>query len=265
VALNIADQDQDLWVWDLQRATLSRVTADPANDAAPVWTPDGQRLIFASQRDGGIFNVWWQHADGTGTAERLTTNTTTQTPTDISPDGRDLVIFENTTTRRFDLSRVSLPGKQVSALLQTPFSETNGVLSPDGRWLAYQSGQSGRSEIYVRPFPDTAAGQWVISKSGGKMPAWGGNELFFFDPDGALTRVPFDAQSSAWRAGAPSKLLEALYFTGENSITRTYDVSRNGQRFLMLKPSRSDSQSSAAALIVVQHWDEELNARAPMN
>jgi serine/threonine-protein kinase len=221
-------------------------------------------LVFASQRGGGVYNLWWQAADGTGGAERLTTNPTTQWPTSISPDGHDVVFFENTTVRRFDLLRVVLPGTQVSPLLQTPFAETNGTISLDGRWLAYQSNSSGRNEIYVRPFPNVTSGQWVVSKSGGKMPAWSANELFFFDADGALTRVPFEARSSAWHAGVATKLFDARYFTGETStISRTYDVSPDGQRFLMIKPSRTESSSAPAGLIVVQHWDKELIARAP--
>jgi hypothetical protein len=261
VAVNIAAQDQDLWVWDIARTTLSRVTADPANDTSPVWTADGRRLIFASQRDGGVYNLWWQAADGTESAERLTTNPTTQGPTSVSPDGRDLVFFEITPMSQFDLFRVVLPGVRVSPLLQTPFSETNGTISPDGRWLAYQSNSSGRQEIYVRPFPNMAAGQWVVSTSGGKMPAWSANELFFFDADGALMRVPFDVQSAAWHAGASTKLLDARYYTGGNvTIARTYDVSPDGQRLLMIKPPRIDSQSAPDGLIVVQHWDEELKA-----
>lgn len=174
------------------------------------------------------------------------------------------MFFENTTVRQFDLLRVVLPGMEVSPLLETPFGETNGTISPDGRWLVYQSNSSGRLEIYVRPFPNTTAGQWVVSKSGGKMPAWGTNELFFFDADGILTRVPFDARSAAWHAGASAKLFDGRYFTGGNTtIARTYDVSSDGQRFLMIKPSRTDAQSAPAGLIVVQHWDQELGARAP--
>jgi serine/threonine-protein kinase len=264
VAVNIADQNQDIWVWDIERSTLVRVTADPANDTSPVWTTNGQRLIFASQRDGGVYNLWWQAADGSGTAERLTTHATTQGPTSISPDGHDVVFFEITPQKQFDLSRMALAGMQVSPLIQTPFSETNGTISPDGRWLAYQSNSSGRNEIYVRPFPNTTTGQWVVSKSGGKMPAWSAGELFFFDAEGALTRVPFDARSGAWHAGASAKLFDGRYFTGGNTtIARTYDVSPDGRRFLMIKPSRSDSSSPPAGLIVVQHWDQELNTRAP--
>src|SRR4029450_10210316 len=211
------------------------LTDDQANDGAPVWTPDGHRLIFASQR-GGVYNIWWQAADGTGTAERLTTNATTQGPTSISPNGRDVVFVELTAARQFDLMRLRLPTMEVSPLLETLFGEVNGAISPDGRWLAYHSNGCGRNEIYVRPFPNVAAGQWVVSKSGGKMPAWSANQLFFFAADGGFQPVPYGARSSSWHAGAPSKLLEARYYTGGNvTISRTYDVSRDGQRFLMIK------------------------------
>jgi serine/threonine-protein kinase len=262
VAVNIAGQDQDLWVWDTERDVLTRVTADPANDAAPVWTLDGQRLIFASQRDGGIYNLWWQAADGTGNAERLTTSAVTQVPTGLSPDGGELVFFQLTPTRLFDILRLALPGKHVSSLVETAFSELNGVISPDGRWLAFQSDGSGRNEIYVRPFTGTSGGQWPVSTAGGKMPAWSGNRLMFFQADGRLMGVEFDGRNSRWHAETPAKLLDPVYFSGSAAtIARTYDVSPDGQRLLMIKPSRADSQPGSSGLIVVQHWDEELKTR----
>src|SRR4029450_6563336 len=110
------------------------LTDDQANDSGPVWTPDGHRLIFASQR-GGVYNIWWQAADGTGSAERLTTNATTQGPTSISPNGPGSVFFELTAARQFDLMRLGLSTMEVSPLLETPFSEVNCAISPDGRWL----------------------------------------------------------------------------------------------------------------------------------
>jgi len=259
IAVTIADPDQDIWVWDIDRATLTRVTSDPANDAALVWTSDGQRLIFASQRDGGIFNLWWQTADGAGTAQRLTTSANSQGPTSLSADGREVVFFENTPTRLFDISRLVLAGLHVSPLLETSFSELNGNISLDGRWLAYQSNRSGSSEIYVRPFPNTSAGQWAVSTTGGRMPVWSRNQLYFFQADGALMEVQFDGQSSRWSAGPPKKLLDALYFSGGNTqVARTYDVVPDGQRLVMIKPSRNDASSAASGLIVVEHWDEEL-------
>jgi len=259
IAVTIADPDQDIWVWDIDRATLTRVTSDPANDAALVWTSDGQRLIFASQRDGGIFNLWWQTADGAGTAQRLTTSANSQGSTSLSADGREVVFFENTPTRLFDISRLVLAGLHVSPLLETSFSELNGNISLDGRWLAYQSNRSGSSEIYVRPFPNTSAGQWAVSTTGGRMPVWSRNQLYFFQADGALMEVQFDGQSSRWSAGPPKKLLDALYFSGGNTqVARTYDVVPDGQRLVMIKPSRNDASSAASGLIVVEHWDEEL-------
>ena len=262
VAVNIAGQDQDIWMWNMEREVLTRVTADPANDAAPVWTLDGHRLIFASQRDGGIYNLWWQAADGTGNAERLTASANTQVPTSLSPDGHELVFFQLTPTRLFDILRLALPGKQVSSLLETAFSELNGVISPDGRWLAFQSDGSGRPEIYVRPFPGTAGGQWPVSTAGGRMPAWSGARLLFFQADGSLMEVRFEGRNSRWHAEAPAKLLDSQYFAGSAAtIARTYDVSPDGQRLLMIKPSRAGSQPVSAGLIVVQHWDEELKTR----
>ena len=259
IAVTIADQDQDIWVWDIDRATLTRVTSDPANDAAPVWTSDGQRLIFASQRDGGSFNLWWQTADGAGSAQRLTTSANAQGPTSLSADGREVVFFQNAPPRLFDISRLVLQGMQVSPLLETSFSELNGNISLDGRWLAYQSNRSGSSEIYVRPFPNTSAGQWAVSTTGGRMPAWSRNHLYFFQADGALMEVQFDGQSSRWSAGPPKKLLDALYFSGGNTqVARTYDVVPDGQQLVMIKPSRIDASSAASGLIVVEHWDEEL-------
>jgi serine/threonine-protein kinase len=259
IAVTIADPDQDIWVWDIDRATLTRVTSDPANDAALLWTSDGQRLIFASQRDGGIFNLWWQTADGAGSAQRLTTSADSQGPTSLSADGREVVFFQNTPTRQFDISRLVLTGLHVSPLLETSFSELNGNISLDGRWLAYQSNRSGSSEIYVRPFPNTSAGQWAVSTTGGRMPAWSRNQLYFFQADGALMEVQFDGQSSRWSAGPPKKLLDALYFSGGNTqVARTYDVVPDGQRLVMIKPSRNDASSAASGLIVVEHWDEEL-------
>ena len=262
VAVDIAGPNRDIWVWDTERAVLTRVTADPANDAGPEWTLDGQRIIFASQRDGGVYNLWWQAADGTGDAQRLTTSANTQGPTGLSPDGRELVFFQLTPTRLFDILRLALPGKQVSPLLETAFSELNGVISPDRRWLAFQSNLSGRPEIYVRPFPDTAGGQWPVSTAGGRMPAWSGNRLLYFQADGSLMGVKFEGRNSRWHAEAPVKLLDSVYLSGSAAtVTRPYDVSPDGQRLLMIKPSRADSQPGSSGLIVVQHWDQELKAR----
>ena len=166
VVLYIRDQEQDLWIWDLRRATLSRLTLDPGQDWFPVWTKNGQRVIFSSNR-GGTLNLWWQAADGTGAAEPLTTSNNAQFPSGITPDGTAVVFNEATPTvgSADGRARRDTPGDVTAA---TKFDERSGVVSPDGQWLAYHSNRSGAFEIDVRPFPNVRAGQWQISTAGGR-------------------------------------------------------------------------------------------------
>jgi serine/threonine-protein kinase len=265
VALWINDQEDDIWIWDFARARLARLTFEPGMDRFPVWTRDGRRIVFTSSRAGAL-NLWWQAADGSGTAERLTTNSNGQFPTGITPDGTAVVFNESTPTMGSDLLQVALDGThQVTPLLRTKFNEFNGVVSPDGRWLAYDSNSSGdSSEIYVRPFPGVGGGQSTVSTAGGARPLWArnGKELFYVGADGALWRVPVEASGQTWNAGTPTKLFDARYFSAGTS-GRTYDVSPDGQRFLMIKAPRTDAGVAPPTIIVVQHWDEELRRLAP--
>jgi serine/threonine-protein kinase len=178
------------------------------------------------------------------------------------------VFHEVTPTMGFDLLQLALDGTcRVTPLLQTKFDERNGIVSPDGRWLAYESNSSGPFEIHVRPFPNVGGGQWQVSTAGGRQPLWAlsGRELFYFASDGALLRVPVEASGATWNAGTPMKLLEGRYYTGVggSSAGRTYDVSPDGQRFLMIKAPGTDASAEPPALIVVQHWDEELKRLVP--
>jgi serine/threonine-protein kinase len=152
----------------------------------------------------------------------------------------------------------------VTPLLQTSFAELNGIVSPDGRWVAYESNSSSSFEIYVRPFPNTGGGQWQVSTAGGRQPLWArsGKELFYIGADGALLRVPVEARGATWSAGTPTKIFDRRYFVGNSVGSRTYDVSSDGQRFLMIKTPGSDS-GTAPLLVVVQHWDEELKRLVP--
>jgi serine/threonine-protein kinase len=260
LALSSNDQENDLWIWDLGRATLTRLTLDPGQDQFPLWTPDGRRIIFSSNRGVGQPNLWWQAADGTGAAERLTTSSNAQFLNGISPDGTAVVFNETTPGMGRDLMQVAIDGThRETPLLQTKFDERNGIVSPDGRWLAYESNSSGSFEIYVRPFPNVGGGQWQISTAGGRQPLWArsGKELFYLGSDGALLRVAVEASGATWNAGASMKLLDGRYYTGIGS-GRAYDVSPDGQRFLMVK-----EQASAAQINVVVNWFEELKRLVP--
>jgi serine/threonine-protein kinase len=267
VAVDSRDQEADIWTWDFARPTLTRLTFDPAADGFPVWTPDGRRLLFASERAGPM-NLYWQVANGTGAAERLTESNYRQEPTSISSDGTRVVFHELTPTTRRDVMLLMLDGtRRVQSLVQTPFEERNGIVSPDGRWLAYESDSSGRFEIYVRPFPDVGDGQWQISTAGGMQPLWSrsGRELFYLAPDGALMAVRVDARGATWSAGPLAKLFEGRYVAAGGNPGRTYDVSADGQRFLMVKQAGGDQPPAPPQIIVVLNWFEELKRLVPTN
>ena len=260
VAIEARDGDGDIWIWDFSRKTYRDLTLNPAADRYPVWTPDGSRVVFNSDRNG-VMNLFWQAADGSGTPERLTESQNPQFPTAISPDGSHLVFHETATT--IDLLTVMLGrGQSATPLVKTAFSESNGDISPDGRWLAYQSNESGTLEILVRPFPDVNDGRWQVSSSGGVRPVWSRNsrELFYLTLTGALMSVPVDS-GPTFNARTPVKVVEGNYLFGVVGAPRTYDVSLDGLRFLMIRPVTAST--TPASLVVVQNWTEELKRLVP--
>ena len=205
--------------------------------------------------------MFWQAADGTGKAEPLNNDLgSAMLPSGMTPDGTR-VLF-NRGPR--DVMAMALDDRRVEPVVQTEFNERNGVVSPDGRWLAYESDRSLKFEIYVTPFPDVKGGTWPISTAGGTRPLWArdGKELFFVAPDGAMMAVPVDPRGSAWSAGSPMKLFEGPYATGTPSGGRNYDLSADGNRFLMVKQPPG-SQATAPQIVMVQHWVEELKRLVP--
>jgi hypothetical protein len=283
IALDIRDQDNDIWTWDLAHETLTRITKDPASDIFPVWTRDGRRILFASARNG-VQNVYWQSADGSGTAERLATSPNVQRPLSMSPAGTEVVVqgFTGSLTSSLLLLHLDSPSTVLGAggpserlgaarppwiepLVQTTFSESNGIISPDGHWLAYESNESGRYEIYVRPFPHVNGGLRQVSSQGGGGPLWApnGRELFYLDINGFLTTVPVQpSTTTTFNFGSPTKLFDMPYYAGGGR----YDVSRDGQKFLMIKNAPPANQAATPAptgMIVVLNWAEELKARVP--
>jgi serine/threonine-protein kinase len=263
VALDVRDRERDIWIWNFTGGTFTRLTSDPSPDVHPRWTSDGGRIVFSSSRAGGQ-NLYWQAADGTGDAERLSESESFQLPTAFSADGTRLVFTDQGRRGDYDIGILQLQGERRPELvMNTTFNEINAEVSPDGRWVAYQADESGRYEIYVRPFPDMASARRLISTTGGTRPVWArsGRELFYLAADGALMAVPVET-SPTLTVGAPVKLFTGPYFAVLNG--RTYDVAPDGERFLMIKEIGS-AADAAPQIIVVENWFEELKARVPTN
>jgi eukaryotic-like serine/threonine-protein kinase len=243
-------------VWDMERKAFGQATLDTMASHSPLWSRDGQRIFFfGATRSAGLL---WQAADGTSPAERLASGL----PTGVTPDGQ-YVLFSSAPGSR-DVMLMTLDAAHTTVpLIQTPAQERNGVVSRDGRWVAYESDSSGRFEIYVRPFPNVSSGQWNVSTAGGTRPLWApnGDEIFFVAPDGAIMAVPV-TRGSTWQAGEAATVVEARYLTQGAVSTRTYDVSADGKRFLMVKPLATDSVQQ---IVIVQNWFEDLKRLVPTN
>jgi Tol biopolymer transport system component len=264
VAFEARDQEQDIWVLDFARQTPSRLTFAPGLDAAPTWTPDGRRIIYQSAQSGTP-NLFRKAADGTGAIERLTTTTASlQLPFTLSTDGSQLILMEARPETGPDLMLLRLDGKsKPETLLATRFVDLNAELSPDGRWLAYQNNESGAPQVYVRPFPQVDSGRWQISPAGGTRPAWSRatQELFYLDiVTGGMMSVPYDTKD-AFRPGNPIRLFATRYYTGIPN--RSYDVSADGKRFLMIKDPAGEQGGTPNGMVLVANWFEELKAKLP--
>jgi hypothetical protein len=264
VAIDVMDPvDRDIWMWDIGRRTLERFTKDSTGNPIVTWSPDGSHLVFGSERSG-VPNAYRQASDGSGEPERLLASDALQMPISYIPDGRVLVSVGVKGQQR-DIHLMTLEGQRKSEpLIHGPANELWAEVSPDGRWLVYDSDESGQFEVYVRPMPDPYQGsRWQVSAAGGRQPVWSrdGRELFYRDFSGALMSVPVTA-GPAFAPGRPVRLFEGAGFLGAGAQGggRTYDVSPDGSRFLMV---RIEDQSSTP-LVVVLNWFEELERLAPI-
>jgi len=261
VAVSTADRENDIVIWNLTAGTLTSLTSGPEEELSPVWTHDGQRLIFSSTREG-VANIFWQAADGSGTLERLTTSPNQQYPSSISRNG-ELIFQESVPKTGADLMLLTMPGTdraaRVTAFLQTSYREATAEISPDGHWLAYQSNESNQNEIYVRPFPMRGERRWPVSVGGGVKPLWArdGRELFYLTGTSLMSvRVQ---TTPVFSAATPTKVFDGQYFAG--IVGRTYDVSLDGKRFLMIKRASTDTTATPADMVVVLNWTEELERK----
>jgi serine/threonine-protein kinase len=256
IALSVQGTTQTLWVYDLARSSLTTLPAT-GSIQAPLWTPDSRRLVYRATRAGSR-NLFWRPADGSGEEERLTTSERLHTPTSISPDGRLLVFTEVAADTGNDLWVMDTdPPRAVRPVMKTPFTERSAKISPDGKWLAYNSDESGRAEVYVGPFPGPG-GKIPISTDGGVEPRWSrdGRELFYRQDDKmmAVTITP----GSPLTASLPRMLFEGRYQVSDTS-SGGFDVASDG-RFLMIQATIPEQP--ATEFNIVLGWFDDLKARA---
>jgi eukaryotic-like serine/threonine-protein kinase len=254
----------DVWVHDLIRSIPTRLTFDPANDAWPVWSPDGSRVAFSSDRQGA-YNLYRKDASGAGGDELLFKSNEAKFVQDWSRDGRFL-IYSLAGAGGMDLSVLPLDGpngapKTPMQYLKTEFFESEGRFSPDGRFVAYNSRQSGGpNEIYVQPFPEASKGKWQISRGGGAHPCWSrdGKELFYVSADSKMMAVEVSL-TPVFSARVPKALFAAPIFGGGGApnVTR-YDVTADGQKFLINSVAGESREAPPAPITVVLNWQAGL-------
>jgi len=260
LAITINDPGgRDVWIYDLEREIPTRLTFGPGEDQNPLWTPDGQRIVFGSSRPPGRgVKLFWKAADGTGQVEFLATGPGNLTALSFSPDGKSLVFLLS-----INLYVLSMEGERTSQpLFQSHHRERLGMISPDGHWIAYESNESGRQEVYVRPFPNVEEGKWQISRDGGTEPVWAprGKELFY--RNGEAMMVVDIKTAPIFTGGSPVVLFSGRYTSG--LPVANYDISPDGQRFLMIKAAEEE-EGQQGQINVVVNWFEELKRLVPTN
>ena len=261
IAVDSRDGDEDVWIWDDRRKTMTKLTSGPEPDLYPVWTPDGRGVVYRTDTGRGT-QVLLRHADGVGSPRPLLEDyDAAAAPQMMLPDGAHLLLRANSSSGRPPfLALVPIGGGALTPLFKTDVTQTVGEISPDRRWIAYQSSESStQNEIYVRPFPNTEDGRWKISTDGGTMPVWSssGRELFFIVPNpGRLAVVAVQASPAGapFSYGVPTPLFETTpYAIG--LYARGYDLSPDGRRFVFVK---READEVASQIVIVANWFREL-------
>jgi serine/threonine-protein kinase len=266
--------ERDVWIYEWGRDTMSRLTFETGEDSSPVWSPDGRRIAFASARaDKATPNLYWQRADGTGDAERLTESRNPQSPASWHPSGRFLAFHETDQQTRSDIMVLPMEGDETSgwkpgkpsALLKSGFTEQHPAFSPDGRWLAYSSDESGRQELYVRPFPGPG-GRWQVSTGGGSRPNWSRQrQELIFRVAGPLQQVlmvaSYAVEGDSFRAEKPRHWSRGLV-PAVGPASRPFDLHPDGERIAMVKGAESADEKRDHVVLVLNFF-EELRRVAP--
>jgi serine/threonine-protein kinase len=258
----LRDGNFDIWVYDIERGVPTRLTFDDAADTEQVWSPDGRFVVFSSGRKGAD-NLYRKRADGSGDEEQLTTGDSPKWATSWSSDGRSIAHVAMSPSGNFDIAVLSPDAHTDTPLLNSSFREADGAISPDGRWLAYSSNESGRLEVYVRPFP-SGGGRWQVSDAGGGSPRWArsGKELFYRTDDAVMV-VSIDAHGDGLQTGKPQRVFSGAFRGGTTGVAiggntfADYDVSADGRRFVMF-PASTEDVTNRGVITLVTPWFDEL-------
>lgn len=251
----------DIWTYDIARAAFSPLTFVGSMERA-IWSPDDDFFVI---QDFANLGLWSMASNGSGELERISNSLRDQRPEDFSPDGKT-IIYRDGTDGPFNMSSLSIDGERMESALTETSDVWEGFskISPDGKWLAYTSNESGTYEVYVRAFPDfEGGGKWQVSNNTGEEPTWGpeGRELFYRTSDGvSVMRVAIDT-SEDFSASRPELLFSGDFASIGNRPS--YDVTADGQRFLMLKPPPDMRRSVDVSIVLVDNWFEELKRLAP--
>jgi Tol biopolymer transport system component len=247
-AVIITSSTEQVWIYDLARGTLTRLTSEPGSSRDPVWTPDGRRLAYRSNQ-AGIWNIYWRPADGSGSEERLTTSDNNNTPQSWSPDGKVLAFIEVNPTTGVDILTLPLEGdRRPQPFLRTSYNESAPAFSPDGQWLAYQSDESSGFQVYVQPYPGPGR-KWQVSTEGGGFPKWNPNGRELFYRNGEKSMVVDVTTSPTFNAGKPRLLYEGP----------AGNPAPDGQRFLGIQAV--EPEQPPMQIHVVLNLSEELKRR----
>jgi serine/threonine-protein kinase len=264
--------ETDIWVLDWARDTMTRLTFEEGSDRVPVWTPDGKRITYVSERVGKPPGIYWRNADGTGEARLLLETMNSLAPYSWSPDGKLLAFQQVTPDTGLDIWLLPMEDGDKSGhkpgtprvFLKTPAGELVPMISPDGRWLAYSSNESGRMQVYVRPL--NGEGKWQISSDGGHFPRWSknGKELFFRAlRESQIMVAKYRVVGNSFQHGR-AELWSPGQFT-DRGLAANFDVAPDGKQFAVLKvPDTSESTERALdKIVLVQNVFEELRRVAP--
>jgi serine/threonine-protein kinase len=261
IAVTSNDDDHDIWVYDIAKQSLARLTFGPAREADPVWTTDNKHVLVSSVSAPGVgADIVREATDGTGKTEQLTRHGAGDYPRAVSPDGKFLVFEGYAPNAGLWLMPLDPIGEPHALIADPKFGVYHGRVSPDGRWIAYDSDEAGRTEVFVRPFPDVDRGRWQVSEEGASFPFWArsGRELFFVTAANKLADVSVPAGDS-FSYSKPRLLFDMSAYSGP-SVPRQFDISADGRRFLAVKPLTSPPPPRPSIAIVL-HWLDDVKAK----